>query len=385
MKPGAGAARAARARAGAHSGRVCPLEILHFMTKKMVKIWKYIVVREGGEGGRQRWGGGGGGGAMGLLGAALGAVAARPWLGLAGGALLCGTFGLSAGLYLLHLAALRLCAPHDLRKRYGGARWALVTGASSGIGKSLTVRLAEQGLDVVMVAYPDKVLDKSHAELQKRFPKRKFVKVPADLGSGGYLETVAKATEGMDVQCVFSNAGYMLSGFFHKTELPRILANLECNVTSGVAICHFFAQRMIAKGLPGCIVLTSSAAAAMPAPLSIMYSATKSFVSSFGAGLAAEVTSKGIDVCVVHPSPVASNFYDKQKKIDMLDFFKGFAVSPDALPDEIFRCIGRTTWADVGLTAQGFRMMMKIVDYNFMSTLLAKIGHTFPDYQRHDN
>ena len=55
----------------------------------------------------------------------------------------------------LALAALRLCAPHDLRKRYGGARWALVTGASSGIGKSLTVRLAEQGLDVVMVAYPD--------------------------------------------------------------------------------------------------------------------------------------------------------------------------------------------------------------------------------------
>ena len=321
---------------------------------------------------------------MRAVGAALGAVAARPWLGLAGWALLAGTFGLWAGLYVLHLALLRLCPPHDLRKRYG-ANWALVTGASSGIGKSLTVRLAEQGLDVVMVAYPDKVLDKSHAELKKRFPKRTFVKVPADLGSAGYLEKVEKATEGLDVQCVFSNAGYMLTGFFCKSELPQIMANLECNVTSGVAICHLFARRMLAKGLPGCIVLTSSAAAAMPSPMSIMYSATKSFVSAFGAGLAAEVTSKGIDVCVVHPSPVASNFYDKAKKMDMLDFFKNFAVSPDQLPDEIFRCIGRTVWADVGATAQGFRLMMKVVDYNFLSTLLAKIGHTFPDYKRHDN
>lgn len=74
--------------------------------------------------------------------------------------------------------------------------------------------------------------------------------------------------------------------------------------------------------LRGCIVYTSSAAAMMPSPFTVLYAATKSFISSFAASLAAEVKHHGIDVCVIHPSPVATRFYDNQKKIDLLDFFK---------------------------------------------------------------
>ena len=102
---------------------------------------------------------------------------------------------------------------------------------------------------------------------------------------------------------------------------------------------------------------TSSAAACMPSPFTALYSATKSFISAFAAGLAAEVKSKGVDVCVVHPSPVATRFYDKAHKMDMLDFFKNFSVDPDTLPEKIFKAIGRTVWTDIGATAIGFRMV----------------------------
>ncbi len=66
-----------------------------------------------------------------------------------------------------------------------------------------------------------------------------------------------------------------------------------------------------AKKLRGCFVYTSSAAACIVSPFTVLYAATKAFLSAFGAGLAAEVRHKGIDVLVFHPSPVATRFYDK--------------------------------------------------------------------------
>lgn len=117
----------------------------------------------------------------------------------------------------------------------------------------------------------------------------------------------------------------------------------------------------------------------------MLYASTKSFLSMFGASLAAEVKSHGIDVLVFHPSPIASRFYDNQKKIDALEFFKKFAMRPDTLPDQVFACIGRTVWADLGVTAMGFRVLTKIVDFNFLATLLANIAHRMPDYKRHND
>jgi len=69
-----------------------------------------------------------------------------------------------------------------------------------------------------------------------------------------------------------------------------------------------------AKQLRGCFVYTSSAAACIVSPFTVLYAATKAFLSAFGAGLAAEVRHKGIDVLVFHPSPVATRFYDKVRR-----------------------------------------------------------------------
>jgi len=98
----------------------------------------------------------------------------------------------------------------------------------------------------------------------------------------------------------------------------------------------------------------------MPGPFSSIYASTKSFLSMFGASIAAEVESRGIDVLVFHPSPIASRFYDDQKKIDMLDFFKNFAANPDTIPDQVFASVGRTVWADLGTTAMSFRVLTKL-------------------------
>jgi short-subunit dehydrogenase len=209
--------------------------------------------------------------------------------------------------------------------------------------------------------------------------------VGANLGQDGYLETIAAATEKIDVQLVFNNAGFIVTGFFHKTALPKLKANLWCNAVSAVDITHLFVERMLAKELKGCVVFTSSAAAYMPGAFASMYASTKAFISTFAASIAAEVKSKGIDVMAFHPSPVASRFYDDVKsKIDLMEFFKKFSVPAEQLPDEVFKAIGYSTWRDIGGVAIFFRMFGKLVDYNLMMVIFTQIAHTFPDYKRND-
>ncbi|KAH8051130.1 3-oxo-behenoyl-CoA reductase [Aureococcus anophagefferens] len=195
--------------------------------------------------------------------------------------------------YFLPLLYIRLRGVQDLKKKYG-ATWAVVTGGSTGIGRAICEELAKQGLNV------------------------EFVAVGVSFAPGAdYLEKIKAATADKDVQIVFNNAGFIVTGFFDTQPLGKHLVNMECNATAAVAITHHFAAAMMRKGLKGCIVFTSSASAYIPNPFAIIYGATKAFMSQFAASIAVELQCKGIDVCVIHPSPVASNFYNKvEHKID---------------------------------------------------------------------
>ncbi|KAF8072870.1 HSD17B12 [Scenedesmus sp. PABB004] len=298
------------------------------------------------------------------------------WLGLA-------VVFLSFGSYALLQT---LCGTYykyqNLKARYN-AQWALVTGASTGIGKSIAKRLAQQGLSVVLVALPGADLDATTDELSEEFPGAEFRKVGVDLGRPGYMPAVLKATADINVQIVFCNAGYILSGFFYARSIEQVQANIECNAVSAVNITHHFLQRMMDASLKGCFVFTSSASAVLPSPFAVTYAATKAFLSMFAISLAPEVKWLGIDVLAVHPSPVASRFYDGQGaiKIGMMEAFKKLAVGPDELPDVIFASIGRTIWKDVGGVALGFRLLEKLVDLNALFTLAAPVMHHMPDFK----
>ena len=119
------------------------------------------------------------------------------------------------GSYWIPKLVVSLMPTQDLKRKYD-AQWALVTGSSSGIGKSLASRLASQGLNIVMVALNDRLLDDAVSELKTTFKSGQFIKVGVDLGVPGYLDIIAEATKDLDVQIVFNNAGFMLTGFFAK-------------------------------------------------------------------------------------------------------------------------------------------------------------------------
>lgn len=161
-------------------------------------------------------------------------------------------------LYLAFVAR-----PQDLRKKYG--HWAVVTGASSGIGKALTKKLATQGVNVIMIALDNDMLRDTHAKLQAEFSAVELRAVGVDLGRYGdgdldYMRAIREMTDDVPVSIVFNNAGYLLMGFFERRDADAHVVNLECNSICGVRIIHHFYSRMVAEHIKGCIAITSSAA-----------------------------------------------------------------------------------------------------------------------------
>lgn len=273
----------------------------------------------------------------------------------------------------------------DLKKRYD-ATWALVTGAGSGIGKALAFKLASQGLNVVVVSLDDNFLAETMKELKATYPALEFRSVGVTFSPGvPYLDKIKEVTKDLDINIIFNNAGFITLGFMDQAPLGKLLANVECNATASVNIAHHFVQSMVEKKRKGCIVFTSSVAGFIPTPFAAMYASTKAFVSQMAACLHIEVQSLGIDVCAVHPSPVASNFYDKvEHKIELMEAAQKSAVPPQELPNEILKSIGACALRDLGGMALGTRMGTFFLPYNFFTRMFAIAAPFLGDYKTHN-
>lgn len=287
-------------------------------------------------------------------------------------------------LYVLAEIFMTLRPVPDLKKKYD-ATWALVTGGGSGIGKSLCFKLASQGLNVVIVSLDDDFLKDTTKELKKAYPDLEFRSVACNFSPGQpYMEKIIEATKDITVQCIFNNAGFIVTGFLDQSPIGKILANIECNATASVNVTHHFLSKLVTLKKKGCIVFTSSVAAYTPTPFASMYASTKAFISQFAASINIEVSNLGIDVCAVHPSPVASNFYaNVEHKIDLMEAAQKQAVAPDNLPDEIFKSVGACPYRDIGGMAIGTRMGTFFLPYYFMSMMFAFAAPLLPDYKTH--
>ena len=293
------------------------------------------------------------------------------------------TIYVSTNLYML------LMGPVNLKKKYS-AKWAVVTGASMGIGKSIAETLALQGLSVVLVALPPRGsqpddLKETTEILRKLFPKQEFRAVYAVFDhKTDYMPAIIEATKDIDVQVVFNNAGYMVTGFFDSSNLDAQLGNIECNATACVKVTHHFLQKMMQKKLKGCFVYTSSVSGFIPNPFAVCYGATKAFVTEFAASLAVEVRNHGIDVVSVHPSPVNSNFFNVNHKIESLEMARRMAVTPESVPIKMLSCVGRCHLGDLGGMAVGMRIIVACIPFDFFAGMFSYFAPIMDDYKRHN-
>jgi len=188
------------------------------------------------------------------------------------------------------------------------ANTALITGASSGIGREFARLHARKGGDLIITARRAEALDALKDELEKEH-EVSVTTIPLDLGAKGGAEKLYKAVKetGLHVDILINNAGFGGHGKFVERDLEADLAMIDLNVKALVELCHRIGRDMVEQG-GGKILNVSSTAAHMPGPLQATYFATKAFVSSFSQALAEELKDDRVTVTALEPGYVHTEF-----------------------------------------------------------------------------
>jgi uncharacterized protein len=190
------------------------------------------------------------------------------------------------------------------RQRYGP--WAVVTGASDGIGRAFADGLAEAGVNLVLVARREDVLSALGNELTQRYGVETLV-VATDLAEPAGIEALTAQTQSLDVGLLVAAAGFGTSGRFVDAPLEAELAMIDVNCRAVAALTHHFGA-CFARQRRGGLILLSSIVAFQGVPRAANYAATKAYVQSLAEGLRQELSPFGVDVLACAPGPVQSGF-----------------------------------------------------------------------------
>jgi short-subunit dehydrogenase len=193
--------------------------------------------------------------------------------------------------------------------------FAVVTGASSGIGLELAKVLAEEGYDLIISA-EDAELDEAATQVRRTGVEVQAVR--ADLskpkGVKDLYKAISESGRILDVICL--NAGIGEGGSFARgTDLDKELRLVDLNVRSTVHLCKLVLDDMVARN-GGRILFTSSIASTMPGAYQAVYNASKSFVQSFALALRNELKDTGITITSLMPGPTDTEFFERAGMLD---------------------------------------------------------------------
>jgi short-subunit dehydrogenase len=191
-----------------------------------------------------------------------------------------------------------------LAERYGS--WALITGASAGLGAEFARALAREGVSCVLTARREDRLRTLSAELEGTFGVDTRV-IAADLADPTEVDRVAAAVLDLDLGILVNNAGFGGAGRFAKLDVERLREMIAVNCAAPMALTSHLLSKLRARDRAA-IVFTGSVAGRIPLPLHSVYSATKAFDLFLGEALAVELAEDAIDVLVLEPGSTATEF-----------------------------------------------------------------------------
>jgi uncharacterized protein len=179
--------------------------------------------------------------------------------------------------------------------------WALITGASAGIGKEFAQQLAAHGINLVLTARRAAALHALGAAVAKQYGVR-FRAVPLDLTRDDASQTLANETRDLDIGLVISNAGDAVPGEFLATPREELHAIVRLNVLAHLDLAHHFGQRLATRKRGG-LVLVGALGASRGVPFMANAAATKAYVHSLGEALHLELGKRGVTVTVLMAGP----------------------------------------------------------------------------------
>ena len=189
-------------------------------------------------------------------------------------------------------------------------RRALVTGASSGLGRAFARELAARGMHPILVARRGRRLHELASELHQKHGSRCEV-LPADLSDPAEVARVADAAldDGAGVELLVNSAGFGVVDDVPHTDRDRVLTMLDVNCRALTDLTYRFLPPMLARG-HGAVLNVASVAAFTPVAYMSGYAATKAYVLHFSEGLWAEARDRGVTVTAACPGPTKTEFFD---------------------------------------------------------------------------
>ena len=184
-------------------------------------------------------------------------------------------------------------------------RWAVVTGASAGIGRSLAIETARRGYSVVLAARRRRALADVAAEIERAHPTVRTKTVAVDLSKRSGASRLHRATRHLPVRLLVANAGFSSVGPLTSMDLDGMARMAHVNMLSVAALCRLYGAEM-PRG--GAILITSSLTALAPLPGAAMYGASRAFVHSLAGALALELSPQAITVRCVLPGSTDTTF-----------------------------------------------------------------------------
>jgi len=241
-------------------------------------------------------------------------------------------------------------------------QFAVVTGASSGIGYELAKQFAQNGFDLLIVSGGDRI-NATGTEIQKLGGNVQAVQADLATHEGVHQLLSAIQSSGRPVDAAAINAGVGVSGRFVETDLGEELNMVALNVTSTVHLAKYIVKDMVARGA-GRILFTSSIAGTMPTPYEAVYGATKAFVRSLSQSLREELKDTGVTVTALMPGATETEFFQRAGAEDTK-----LGASEKDDPAEVAK--------------EGFEALMAGKDHvvagSFKNKMQAAAGYALPD------
>lgn len=201
---------------------------------------------------------------------------------------------------------------NDLRNKYG--QYAVVTGASAGIGAEFATQLAANGLNLALVARRREKLQALADDLQGEYGTAVEV-IELDLGGEGAVAELLHRTSHLDIGVVVASAGIATAGPFLDTPFAEEAELINLNLSVPVQLAYEYGQLFRARRR-GALILLSSSAAFGAVPFMANYSAAKSYIANFGQALRYELKPSGVDVLVLAPGPTKTEGFGNTAGID---------------------------------------------------------------------